>query len=200
MSFDQRDTIGFQAAQLSRLISNRVHQAALEPLRLLPAQVAALVEIGTDDGLSQKTLVERLDVEQPGVARTLASLEAEGWISRQSKAGRTQGLHLTEEARAALPEAARRVAVNREALGSEPGRARPPARPLERGHRRTQGRLKRPAAAGFGGADCFSIAEFLTYRVQALRRCIRRPTGRRRGAACSIGSVSRTRSTPRSAR
>ena len=117
MSFDQRDTIGFQAAQLSRLISNRVREA-LEPLGLLPAQVAALVEIGAEDGLSQKTLVERLDVEQPGVARTLATLEAEGWISRQSKAGRTQGLHLTEKARAALPEAVRRVAeINREALG-----------------------------------------------------------------------------------
>ena len=117
MSFDQRDTIGFQAAQLSRLISNRVREV-LEPLGLLPAQVAALVEIGAEEGLSQKTLVDRLDVEQPGVARTLATLEAEGWISRQSKAGRMQGLYLTDKARLAVPEAARRVAeVNRVALG-----------------------------------------------------------------------------------
>ena len=117
MSFDQRDTIGFQAAQLSRLISNRVREA-LEPLGLLPAQVAAMVEIGAEDGLSQKSLVDRLDVEQPGVARTLATLEAEGWIVRQSRVGRMQGLHLTEKARVALPEAARRVAeINRDALG-----------------------------------------------------------------------------------
>jgi len=117
MSFDQHDTIGFQAAQLSRLISNRLRDA-LAPLDLLPAQVAALVEIGADEGLSQKTLVVRLDVEQPGVARTLATLEVEGWIARRSGPGRTQGLHLTDKARAVVPEAARRVAeVNGAALG-----------------------------------------------------------------------------------
>jgi DNA-binding MarR family transcriptional regulator len=117
MSFDQRDTIGFQAAQISRLISNRVREA-LAPLGLLPAQVAALVEIGADEGLSQKSLVVRLDVEQPGVARTLATLETEGWIARRSGGGRTQGLHLTDKARSVVPEAARRVAeVNGAALG-----------------------------------------------------------------------------------
>jgi DNA-binding MarR family transcriptional regulator len=104
MHFDQRQTIGFQAAQLARLISNRLRDA-LAPLGLMPAQVAALIEIGADEGLTQKQLVERLDVEQPGVARTLNGLEADGWIERRAKVGRAQGLYLTDKARAVVPEA-----------------------------------------------------------------------------------------------
>lgn len=106
MSFDQRETIGFQAAQLSRMISYRLREA-LAPLGIQPAQAAALIEIGRAEGLTQKTLVDRLEVEQPGVARTLNGLEADGWITRQSIAGRSQGLYLTDRARAIVGEAER---------------------------------------------------------------------------------------------
>ena len=116
MSFDQRETIGFQAALLSRLISGRLRDA-LAPLELQPAQAAALIEIAAAQGLTQKELVGRLDVEQPGVARTLNGLEAEGWVTRETRAGRSQGLYLTDKARAVVPEAARLSAeVNRQAL------------------------------------------------------------------------------------
>jgi len=51
------------------------------------------------------------------VARTLNGLEAEGWITRQTKVGRSQGLYLTNRARAIVPDAARITAdVNRAAL------------------------------------------------------------------------------------
>ena len=117
MNFDQRDTIGFAAAQLSKLVANRLREA-LAPLGLQPAQAAALIEIGANEGLTQKQLVERLDVEQPGVARTLNGLEAEGWIERQAIKGQAQGLYLTDKARAIVPEAARRAAgVDAGALG-----------------------------------------------------------------------------------
>jgi len=116
MHFDQRDTIGFQAAQLARLVANRLREALL-PLGVQPAQAAALIEIGRAEGLTQKELVERLDVEQPGVARTLNGLEADGWITRRAKAGRAQGLYLTDKARALVPEATRVSAdINRSAL------------------------------------------------------------------------------------
>ena len=55
MHFEQRDTIGFQAAQLSRLISNRLRDA-LAPLGVQPAQAAALIEIAHAEGLTQKDL------------------------------------------------------------------------------------------------------------------------------------------------
>jgi hypothetical protein len=70
MQFDQRETIGFQAAQLAKLVAQLMREA-LGPLGIQPAQAAALIEIGARPGLSQKELVERLEVEQPGVARTL---------------------------------------------------------------------------------------------------------------------------------
>jgi len=106
MTFDQRDSIGFHAAQLARLVFNRLRDA-LAPLGMQPAQAAALIEIGRAEGLTQKQLVERLDVEQPGVARTLNGLQAAGWITRQAQTGRAQGLYLTDKARALVPEAAR---------------------------------------------------------------------------------------------
>lgn len=116
MQFDPRETIGFQAAQLSRLISNRLRDV-LVPLELQPAQATALIEIARQEGLTQKQLVERLDVEQPGVARTLNGLEADGWITRQTLAGRSQGIYLTDRARAVVPEATRLAAeINRRAL------------------------------------------------------------------------------------
>jgi DNA-binding MarR family transcriptional regulator len=117
MTFDQRATIGFQAAQLSRLVSLRLRDA-LAPLGLMPAQAAALIEIGRKPGLTQKELVERLEVEQPGVARTLNGLEAEGWIFRESRGGRAQGLYLSDRAAAVVPEAAKVTAdINRRVLG-----------------------------------------------------------------------------------
>jgi len=114
--FDQRETIGFQAAQLARLIGLRLRDA-LAPLGLMPAQAAALIEIGAQPGLTQKELVERLEVEQPGVARTLNGLEAEGWIFRESRGGRAQGLYLSDRAAEVVPEAAAvTAAINQAAL------------------------------------------------------------------------------------
>jgi DNA-binding MarR family transcriptional regulator len=117
MTFDQRTTIGFQAAQLSRLVSLRLRDA-LGPLGLMPAQASALIEIGNKPGLTQKQLVERLEVEQPGVARTLNGLEAEGWIFRESRGGRAQGLYLSDRAATVVPEAVKVTDdINRKVLG-----------------------------------------------------------------------------------
>ena len=116
MQFDQRETIGFQSAQLARLISLRLREG-LAPLGLMPAQAAALIEIGQKPGLTQKELVERLEVEQPGVARTLNGLEADGWIFRESRGGRAQGLYLSDRAAEVVPRAAEVTAeINRVAL------------------------------------------------------------------------------------
>ena len=103
--FDHKETLGFLSAQLARQLANRLREALI-PLGLLPAQFTALAEIAKSEGLTQKDLVERLDLEQPGVARTLGGLEAMGWIERRGLGkGRAQGLYLTERARAALPRA-----------------------------------------------------------------------------------------------
>src|SRR5688572_32380060 len=101
---DHKETLSYLSAQLARHLSNRLREG-LVPLGLLAAQFTALAEIAHDEGLTQKELVERLDLEQPGVARTLAGVEAMGWIERRTLKGRAQGLHLTSRARDALPRA-----------------------------------------------------------------------------------------------
>lgn len=104
-NFDHKQTLGYRSAQLARLAGNRLREALI-PLGLLPAQYTALAEIAKDEGMTQKDLVLRLGLEQPGVARTLSGLEAMGWIERRNLGkGRAQALHLTARAHEALPRA-----------------------------------------------------------------------------------------------
>lgn len=113
--FDHKQTLAYVSAHLARILANRLREE-LAPLGLLPAQFTAIAEIARDEGLTQKQLVERLDLEQPGVARTLTTMEAEGWIERKT-VERVQGLYLTERARNVLPRALAAIqALNKDAL------------------------------------------------------------------------------------
>lgn len=113
--FDHKQTLAYVSAHLSRILANRLREE-LAPLGLLPAQCTALAEIARDEGLTQKQLVERLDLEQPGVARTLTTMEAEGWIARKT-VDRVQGLYLTDRSRDVLPRALAVIqSLNRDAL------------------------------------------------------------------------------------
>ena len=113
--FDHKQTLAYVSAHLSRVLANRLREE-LAPLGLLPAQFTALAEIARDEGLTQKQLVERLDLEQPGVARTLTTMEKDGWIARRT-IDRVQGLYLTDRARDVLPRALAVVqSLNRDAL------------------------------------------------------------------------------------
>lgn len=102
--FEHKETLFHVASQLTRRLANSVREG-LAPLGLHPAQFTALAEIAEREGLTQAELATRLDLEQPGVARTLAGLAAEGWIEKSTLKGRAQGLYLSEKARAVLPEA-----------------------------------------------------------------------------------------------
>lgn len=115
--FDHKQTLGYVCAQLARQFANELREG-LTPLGLLPAQFTALAEISAAEGLTQKELVERLGLEQPGVARTLGGLEAMGWIERRAgRSGRSPGLYPTERTRATLPRAAQIAAeIDRRAL------------------------------------------------------------------------------------
>ena len=51
------------------------------------------------------------------MARTLNGLEADGWIFRESRGGRAQGLYLSDRAAAVVPDAMKVTAeINRAAL------------------------------------------------------------------------------------
>ena len=117
--FDHKETLFHVASLLARQLANGLREA-LVPFGLHPAQFTALSEIAQREGLTQAELVVRLDLEQPGVARTLTALEAEGWIEKSSLGkGRAQGLYLSARAREALPRAAQAAAdADRQALAS----------------------------------------------------------------------------------
>ena len=116
--FDHKETLFHVTSQLTRRLANGVREA-LAPLGLHPAQFTALAEIGEREGLTQAELATRLELEQPGVARTLAGLLDEGWIEKSALNGRAQGLYLSDKARSVLPAAALALAkADRTAMAS----------------------------------------------------------------------------------
>ena len=110
---DHKQTLAYVAAHLARLLAIRMRDV-LAPLGLLPAQFTAIAEIAQDEGLTQNQLVERLDLEQPVVARTLTTMEQDDWVERRSTE-RGQGLFLTQRSRDVLEPALAAIAgLNRE--------------------------------------------------------------------------------------
>ncbi|HEY6632796.1 MAG TPA: MarR family transcriptional regulator [Rhizobiaceae bacterium] len=119
MAFDKTRSAGFLANHMARLFAKGLQQS-IKPLGLAPAQFMTLLALWENDGLTQRELVERLDVEQATMANTLTRMERDGLIERRAhpEDGRSQSIHLTPKA-AALREPATSAAraVNGVALG-----------------------------------------------------------------------------------
>lgn len=118
MKFDKATSAGYLANHLARLFANGL-AGRIRPLGLAPGQFPALLELWETDGLSQRDLVDRIDVEQATLANTLARMERDGLITRRPHPddGRVQQIWLTDLARsleAPATEAAH--AQNRAAL------------------------------------------------------------------------------------
>lgn len=129
MTFRKDESAGYLANHLARLFAKALH-AEIRPLGLAPAQFMTLIELWADAaraeaagetsvGLTQRDLVERLDVEQATMANTLARMERDGLIERvpHPEDGRARLVRLTATG-AALEEPATQAAasVNRRAL------------------------------------------------------------------------------------
>lgn len=99
MAFDKSQSAGFLANHMARLFASEL-QTALKPLGLAPAQFMTLLELWEENSLTQKQLVQRLDVEQATMANTLRRMERDGLIIRRAnpKDGRAQFICLTVEA------------------------------------------------------------------------------------------------------
>ncbi|WP_092614983.1 MarR family winged helix-turn-helix transcriptional regulator [Roseospirillum parvum] len=81
MRFDKTSSAGYLANHMARLFAQGLHRR-VAPLGLAPAQFMTLLELWAEDGLTQKQLVARLDVEQATMANTLARMERDGLITR----------------------------------------------------------------------------------------------------------------------
>jgi DNA-binding MarR family transcriptional regulator len=93
----------------------------LRPLGLATAQFAILLELWEHDALTQKELVERLDIEQATVGNTLNRMERDRLIQRKPHPsdGRSQMICLTAKARELEMQATKQAMdVNAVALSS----------------------------------------------------------------------------------
>jgi DNA-binding MarR family transcriptional regulator len=118
MRFSKDDSAGYLVNHLARLFARDL-QVRLKPLGLSTGTFPALLVLWESDGLTQRELIARLDVEQPTMTNTLARMERDGLIRRAKDPadGRAQRIWLTESARALEgPATAAAEAVNALAL------------------------------------------------------------------------------------
>lgn len=89
-------------------VASRTHRAELQQrlseIGLYLGQELLIVDLDANPGSTQAELVDRLRVEQPTVAKTLARLERAGFVTRADDPHdrRINRVHLTEGGRAAV--------------------------------------------------------------------------------------------------
>ncbi|MCB8819503.1 MarR family winged helix-turn-helix transcriptional regulator [Microvirga rosea] len=101
MTFDKDTSAGYVVNHMARLFAEALTQR-IQPLGLTTGQFPLLLQLWAEEGLTQKQLVERLDVEQATIANTLNRMERDGLVLRKPHPvdGRSQCIHLTRKARA----------------------------------------------------------------------------------------------------
>ncbi|MCB1489552.1 MAG: MarR family transcriptional regulator [Bauldia sp.] len=106
MAFKKMDSAGYLANHMARLFAIGLAER-IKPLGIVPGQFPALLELWEEDGISQRDLVKRLDVEQATMANTLARMERDGLIrrTRHPEDARAQQIWLTPKAKALRDEA-----------------------------------------------------------------------------------------------
>jgi DNA-binding MarR family transcriptional regulator len=120
MSFEKTQSAGYLTNHAARLFAHALHER-IRPLGLAPAQFMTLLELWAEEGLTQRELVKRLDVEQATMANTLARMERDGLVERHPhpEDGRAQQVWLTDRAKTLQgPATAAAGTVNQAALAA----------------------------------------------------------------------------------
>ena len=100
MTFIKHQSAGYLINHVARIFARGL-SARIKPLGLTTGTFPALLELWETDGLNQKQLVNRLDIEQATMANTLARMERDGLITRKKDEsdGRIQRIWLTQRAK-----------------------------------------------------------------------------------------------------
>ncbi len=118
MTFDKDSSAGYLANHMARLFAQAL-QERIKPLGIVTGQFPALLALWESDGLTQKELVAKLDIEQATMANTLSRMERDGLIrrTRHPTDARAQQIWLTPGAKS-IRDAAYRAAdqTNQKAL------------------------------------------------------------------------------------
>lgn len=106
MAHDHSDSATFLATQLARGFT-RALQGKASRLGFSPGQFPILLELWEEEGLTQRQLLDRVDVEQATIANTLSRMQRDGLIERRAHPSdkRAQQIFLTDKARAMRAEA-----------------------------------------------------------------------------------------------
>lgn len=117
MDFDRKESAGYLANLLAKGAS-RALQARADGSGLAPGQFPVLLELWSGDGLTQRELLDRLDIEQATMANTLSRMERDGLISRRKhpKDKRAQLVYLTTRGKALRETAMAAAAETEDAL------------------------------------------------------------------------------------
>lgn len=101
MTFDRMDSATYLAGQLARAFS-RALQLRAAKLGFSPGQFPILLELWREEGLTQRQLLDRVDIEQATMANTLARMQRDGLIERRPhrQDKRAQLVFLSEKGRA----------------------------------------------------------------------------------------------------
>ena len=82
MSYSRAESATYLASLLAKGFS-RALLAKSAPLGFSPGQFPVLCELWETDGLTQRQILERLDIEQATLANTLSRMERDGLIERR---------------------------------------------------------------------------------------------------------------------
>ncbi|PYB70214.1 MarR family winged helix-turn-helix transcriptional regulator [Rhizobium wuzhouense] len=106
MANDRPESATQLAMQFARSVTRALQSRAVR-LGFSPGQFPVLLELWEEEGLTQRQLLDRVEVEQATIANTLARMERDGLIERRvhPRDKRAQQIFLTEKARAMREEA-----------------------------------------------------------------------------------------------
>ncbi len=119
MAFDRMDSATYLASLMAKSFSRALQERG-QKLGFAPGQFPVLLELWRDEGLTQKQLLDRLDIEQATMANTLARMVRDGLVVRKKHPTdkRAQKIFLTDEARAMEAEAKQAAIAADESLFS----------------------------------------------------------------------------------
>ncbi|KQY40458.1 MarR family transcriptional regulator [Rhizobium sp. Root483D2] len=106
MAFDRMDSATYLSSLLAKSFSRALQERG-QKLGFAPGQFPVLLELWSEEGLTQKQLLDRLDIEQATMANTLARMERDGLVLRKKHPTdkRAQQIFLTVKAREMEDEA-----------------------------------------------------------------------------------------------
>jgi DNA-binding MarR family transcriptional regulator len=110
-------SVGFMLSTLGHAISRRFHRA-LEPLELHPREFAVLRAVKANDGQSQQTLAERLQIPPSRIVAIIDELESRGLVERRPDPSdrRLRTIYVTRRGQTLLDDAFNLVVQHERAI------------------------------------------------------------------------------------